>query len=136
MSFGDTIENLVLDAMIGSTQLLGVNTLWVGFSTATINDDASGLAEPTGNGYARAATINSTNIWAPAAAGIKRNAAVIAFPAATGSWGNVTDYALWRDATSTGVGALVGKAPLGLAKNITNGDTAQFGIGSLSISLT
>lgn len=136
MSFSDTVENIVLDAMIGSSQLLGVNTLWVGLSTAAINDDASGLAEPSGNGYARVATVNSTNMWAAAVAGVKRNAAIIAFPTATGSWGNISDYAIWRDATSNGVGALVGKGTLGLAKNVTNGDIPQFGIGSLSVALT
>lgn len=135
MSFGNTIENVVLDSMIGSTQLLGVNTLWVGLSTADPTDDASGLAEPSGNGYARAATVNSTNLWAAAASGVKRNAAAIAFPTATGSWGNVSHFALWRAATSTGIDAMVGKGSLGLAKNVTNGDTPQFGVGSLSISL-
>ena len=135
MSFGNTIENLVLDSMIGSTQLLSTNTLWVGLSTATINDDATGLAEPSGNGYARVATVNSTNLWAAAASGVKANAAAIAFPTATGSWGNVTAFAVWRAATSDGVGSLVGKGTLGLAKNVTNGDVPTFGVGSLSITL-
>ena len=135
MSFGNTIEDLVLNSMIGSTQLLAVNTLWVGLSTADPADDASGLAEPSGNGYARIATVNSTNQWAAAASGVKRNAAVMTFPAATGSWGNVTHVAIWRAATSTGVDALVAKGALGLAKNVTNGDTPQFGVGSLAVSL-
>jgi hypothetical protein len=135
MSFGNTIENTILDSMIGSTQLLGVNTLWIGLSTATIGDDASGLAEPSGNGYARIATVNSTNAWAAAASGVKRNAAAVAFPTATGSWGLVSDFAVWRAATSDGVDSLVGKGVLGLSKNVTNGDVPQFGVGSLSITL-
>lgn len=135
MSFGNTTENLVLDAMIGSTQLLGVNTLWVGLSTADPGDDAATLAEPSGNGYARVAAVNSTNAWNAAAAGVKRNAAAVTFPTATGSWGSVSHFAVWRATTSIGVDAMVGKGALGLAKNVTNGDVPSFGVGSLSISL-
>jgi len=135
MSFGNTIENEVLDSMIGSTQLLAVNTLWVGLSTADPLDDATGLAEPSGNAYARVAMVQSSNVWSPSASGVKRNAAAVTFPTATGSWGSVTHFALWRATTSTGVGALAGSGILGLAKNVTNGDTPQFGVGSLSVTL-
>jgi len=135
MSFGNTFENLVLDHNIGGPDYVRVNTLYVGLSTADPTDDASGLAEPSGNAYARIATVNSTNIWAAAAAGVKANAAALTFPTATGSWGNVTHFAVWTHVTSDQVGALLGSGALGLAKNITNGDTPQFGIGSLSITL-
>jgi len=135
MSFGNTYENNILDHIFGGPDYTRVATLWVGLSIADPLDDASGLSEPSGNGYARVAVVNSSNNWSAAAAGVKRNATAIAFPTATGSWGNVTHAALWAAATSTGVGALVGKGALGTAKNVTNGDTPQFGIGSLSFSL-
>ena len=135
MSLGNSYEDRILDSMIGSTQLTASNTLWIGLSTGTIADDASGLAEPSGNGYARVATVNSSNAWSASASGVKRNAAAITFPTATGSWGNVTDFAIWAAATSTGVGAMIAYGTLGTAKNITNGDAPSFGVGSLALSL-
>jgi len=135
MSFGNTYENNILDGLFGSGQITALSTMWIGLSTATLNEDASSLAEPSGNGYARVAVVNSTNIWSPAAAGVKRNAAAIAFPTATGSWGNCTDFAVWAAATSTGVGAYIGYGVLGTPKNVTNGDVPTFGVGSLSITL-
>jgi hypothetical protein len=135
MSLSDTYENRILDSMIGSTQLTGSNTLWIGLSTTDPLDTAAGLGEPVGNGYARLAVVNSTNMWGAAAAGIKANVSVFSMAAATGSWGNVGWFAIWTAATSTGVGALLGSGALGLAKNVTNGDNPQFGVGSLSVSL-
>jgi hypothetical protein len=135
MSFGNTFENNILDGLFGSTQIQAVTTMWIGLSTADPGEDASGLAEPSGNGYARVAMTNSTNNWSAAAAGVKRNSSVQSFPTATGSWGSVTHWTLWAAATSTGVGAYIGVGSLGIAKNITNGDTPLFGVGSISITL-
>lgn len=135
MSFGNTYENNILDHVFGGPDYTRVSTLWVGLSTADPGEDASTLAEPSGNAYARVAVVNSSNNWAAAAAGVKRNATVITFPTAIGSWGNVTYTTVWAAATSTGVGAFVGRGILGTAKNITNGDTPQYGVGSLSITL-
>lgn len=135
MSFGNTYENHILDGLFGSAQIAGVNTMWVGLSTADPGEDASTLAEPSGNAYARVAMVNSVNNWAVAAAGVKRNSSVQSFPTATGSWGSVGFWTLWSAATSTGVGAFIGVGSLGIAKNITNGDTPLFGVGSMSISL-
>jgi hypothetical protein len=92
MSASDYTENKILDHLTGKTSFTKPTT-YVGLSTADPTDDASGLAEPSGNGYARVETSGSD--WDAAASGATANAAEITFPEATGSWGTVTHFALF-----------------------------------------
>lgn len=133
--FGNTYENKLLDHVFGGATYTQVATLWVGLSTADPADDASGLAEPSGNGYARVAVVNSSNNWSAAASGVKRNASSLAFPTATGSWGLVTHQVVWDSPTSTGIANMVGAGALGVSINVTSGMLLVYGVGSLSISL-
>jgi len=135
MSLSNFSENQFLDAAMGSTAFLGVNTLWVGLSTADPGEDASGLAEPSGNGYARVAMVNSSNAWSAAASGVKRNAIAVTFPTATGSWGSVSHFAIWTNATSNGLNVLFGSGPLGASRNVISGDVPTMGVGSLSVTI-
>jgi hypothetical protein len=67
-SFSNYLENELLDHVFGAAAYSAPATLYVGLSTADPTDDDSGLAEPSGNGYARVAvTNNATNF--PAASG-------------------------------------------------------------------
>lgn len=63
-----------------------VTARYLGLSTANPRDDASGLEEPKGNGYARVAANLS---------------AATNFPKATGGWGRISHFALF-DAASGG----------------------------------
>ena len=54
-SFADYWENEILDHLFGKGSYTPP-TIYVGLSTADPTDNASGLAEPSGNSYARAAT--------------------------------------------------------------------------------
>jgi hypothetical protein len=129
MTFADYLENKVLDHILGKTAYT-MPTVYVGLSTADPLDDASGLAEPSGGGYARVATTGAT--WNAATAGSASNAVAITFPQATGSWGTVTHFALF-DAASAG--NMLASGALTTSKAVGSGDTVKFDVGQLSATL-
>lgn len=98
MSMSTYLANLDLDARYGSGTPA---TIYVALSTANPTAAGSGLAEPSGNGYARVAVTNNTTNFPAASAGSKSNGTEIAFATPTGSWGTVTHAALF-DASSGG----------------------------------
>jgi len=125
MSISDYWEDVLLDstAMYGSVK-------WVGLSTADPTDDASGLAEPSGNAYARV-EIPST-YWAAASGGSKANDTAITFPRATGSWGTITHVALFDSLTG---GNMLASGALSESLAVTSGIAPQFAIGNLVATL-
>ncbi len=133
--FTDATEVAVLDAMLGVANLgIFPNPVFLGLSTADPLDDGSGLAEPVGGSYARQSVPNDGPNW-PAASGdptSKANGATVAFPTATALWGVVTHWFL-ADAVSGG--SVLASAPLDTAKAIDDGDTAQFDVGTVVITL-
>ena len=128
-SFADYWENEILDHLF-SKGSYSPPTIYVGLSTADPTDDASGLAEPSGNSYARTATVGAD--WNVASGGTLDNANDITFPEASGSWGTITHFALF-DATSGG--NMLAHGSLSVSKSINSGDTAKFAAGDLDISL-
>jgi hypothetical protein len=129
MSFANYLENKVLDHITGKTSYTKP-TAYIGLSTANPTDDASGLAEPSGNGYARVTTSGSD--WAAAASGATSNAAAITFPEASGSWGTITHFAIF-DAASDG--NMLAYGALSSSETIDSGETPRFSIGELDITL-
>jgi hypothetical protein len=128
-SFSDYWENEILDHVFGKGDY-SPPTIYVGLSTAEPLDDGSGLAEPTGNGYARVQTQASD--WDAASAGSLNNTNDITFPEATGSWGTISHFALF-DAASAG--NMLAHGALSQSKSIGSGDTARFAAGDLDVSL-
>lgn len=129
MSFADYLENKILDHITGKTAYTKP-TAYIGLSTADPTDDASGLAEPSGNNYSRVTTSGSD--WSAASSGATSNATVLTFPEASGSWGTVTHFALF-DATSGG--NMLAYGELTSSQSITNGKIPRFSIGELDIAL-
>jgi hypothetical protein len=107
--------------------------LYVGLSTADPLDDASGNAEPGAGAYARVLC----NTWDSAAtstgAARTANAAEIAFPEATASWGTVTHWTIW-DASSGG--NMLWHGTLDTSRAVGTGDVPTFGIGDLDLSIS
>lgn len=135
MPFSNQLIHSILDQVMGGSGNVNPSTLWVGLSRADPGFDGSTNSEPSGNGYARVAVVNSGNVWAAAASRVKRNSAAITFPEATGSWGLVSDATLWTNATSDGASVFWGNAPLGTNKSIISGDTPNFPANSLSFTV-
>jgi hypothetical protein len=127
--FADYWENEILDHVFGKGSYTPP-TIHVALSTADPLDNASGLAEPTGNGYARVQT--SASDWNAAYGGSLDNAADVTFPEATGNWGTVTHFALFDAASG---GNMLAHGALGQSKAIGSGDTAKFAAGDLDVGL-
>jgi hypothetical protein len=109
-------------------------TVYLALCTADPTDAGTGAAmnEVADSGsYARVDA--SGNFGTAAAAGAISNDAAIEFPAATGSWGTVTHFAI-VDSGTHGAGNLLFSGALTASKAITSGDTPQFAIGELTIS--
>ena len=128
-SFADYWENEILDHIFGKGSYTPP-TIYVGLSTAAPADDGSGLAEPTGNAYARVLTLAAD--WNVASGGALDNANDITFSEATGSWGAMTHFALFDAATG---GNMLAHGALSASKAIGSGDVAKFAAGDLDVSL-
>jgi len=127
--FSDYWENKILDHVFGKGSYTPP-TIYVALSTADPLDDASGLSEPSGNGYARKQT--SASDWSPASGGSLNNAGDITFGAAAGSWGTITHFALFDAAAG---GNMLAHGALNQPKAIGSSNTAIFEAGDLDISL-
>ena len=128
-SFADYWENEILDHLFGKGSYTPP-TIYVGLSTADPADDATGLAEPSGNSYVRASTTGAD--WNVASGGTLDNANDITFPEASGSWGTITHFALFDAASG---GNILAHGSLSVSKSIGSGDTAKFAAGDLDVSL-
>ena len=128
-SFADYWENEILDHLFGKGSYTPP-AIYVGLSTADPTDDASGLAEPSGNSYARVATAGAD--WNVASGGTIDSANDISFPEASGSWGTLTHFALFDAASG---GNMLAHGSLSISKTISSGDTAKFAAGDLDVSL-
>ena len=128
-SFSDYLEDELLDHVFGKGSF-APPTIYVALSTADPLDSGSGLAEPSGNGYARVQTTGTD--WNAASGGAIDNANAITFNEATGSWGTITHFVL-MDAASGG--NLLVHGALSTSKSISSGDTVKFAAGDLDVLL-
>jgi len=128
-SFTNYWEDKILDHIFGKGNYTPP-TIYVGLSTADPLDDGSGLAEPSDNGYARVQT--SASDWNAASGGSLDNADEVTFARATGSWGNITHFALFDAATG---GNMLAHGSLSQSTAIDVLDIARFEPGDLDISL-
>jgi len=94
-SLSDFAENELLDHVCNGSYDPPA-TIYLALSTADPADDASGLSEPSGNGYTRKAIAFS----AAASRKVEQDGQV-AFDEATGAWGTITHWAV-MDADSAG----------------------------------
>jgi len=131
-TFGDFLEDELLDHVFGDASYSAPATLYVGLSTADPTDDGSGIAEPGGGSYARVAVTNNATNWPAASGGAKANGTAITFPQASASWGTVTHFII-MDATSGG--NMLAHAALDASKTVDSGDTLSFAVGELDITL-
>ena len=127
--FADHWENKILDHVFGKASYTPP-TIYLGLSTSNPLDDATGLAEPSGNGYARVQT--SAPDWSDASGGSLDNAHNMTFAEATGSWGTITHFVLFDAATG---GNMLAHGALSQPRAVSSSDTARFAAGDLSISL-
>ena len=126
MSFSDYLEGKIVGHVFGGTAYTAPTTIYVGLSTANPDEDASGLAEPTGNGYTRKAVTWSTS------GSTATNNGAIEFDTATASWGTITHIGLFDAATS---GNMIAYAALSASKAIDTNDIFRIPDGDLDVSI-
>jgi hypothetical protein len=128
-SFSNYWENEILDHLFDKGTY-APPTIYVALSTADPGEDGSGLDEPEGGGYARAATQPSD--WNSATSGLIDNAQAIEFNPATGNWGTMTHFALFDAATG---GNLLAHGSLTQPETVNASDNALFPPSDLQVTL-
>ena len=103
-------------------------TVYLGLSTANPTDDGSGLAEPSGNGYARQAIT-----FGAASARRVTQSTTVTFPQASGAWGTITHWAVFDAASS---GNMLAHGALVEGKQIVGGNTPSIASGEVWIEVT
>ena len=140
-SKSDYLEKKILDLVLGATAFTAPATVYIALSTAAYSDAATGASMnevPTAGstGYLRVTLTNNATNW-PAATGTnpatKANGVAIIFPTATASWGTVNSFYIC-DAATVGTGNVLYGGDLTVPKAVGSGDTASFGIGTLTVT--
>lgn len=90
--------------------------------------EAGGGTEVTGGSYAR---VDSKGKWAVPAAGSVSTNAVVTYPTATVDWGTVVGFAVM---TALSGGSMLMWGTLTASKTVSNGDTASFASGALTLT--
>jgi hypothetical protein len=103
---------------------------FVALSTANPLADGSGLAEPVGNNYSRVSTEASD--WSEVSSFATENLADVEFPAASGSWGTLTHFAIF-DASTNGNLLFFGTLSEGIA--VGEDQAPLFYVGNLVCSM-
>ena len=136
MSFGDFLENEILDHVFGGAAYTAPGTLYFAASSSDPGDDGSTGTFPSGGSYARVAMTNNLTNFPAASGGAKSNGVAIEWPVATADWlsgANLTHVAIY-DASSGG--NFLGRGAIAVPKAILNGDQLVIPIGDLDITLT
>lgn len=131
-SFGNFLENELLDHVWGAAAYTAPGTLYIALSTTNPGEDGSTITEPAVGSYARKGVANNLTNWPAAVGGSKSNGTDITFVTATASWGVISHMAIFDAASG---GNMLAHAALTSSKTIDNGDTVIFEAGNLTITL-
>lgn len=130
-ALGATLRNNLLNLAFGGIAYTRPSTVYAALYTAPPSAGGGGT-EVSGGAYARVSVANNGTNFPSASSGSKSNGAQISFPTATGSWGTVTDAALF-DAASGGNLLLYGT--LSASRSIAAGNTFRFAASAFTPSL-
>ena len=132
MSFSDYWENLIIKHIF-NIESGATHDLYVGLSSHDPLDDASGVSEPPGKGYARVKTSlpggTSWQFTDILTGTTVQNGADITFPEATVDWGTLAYFALFNG--KNGGSSLCAFGSLNTATLIEAGDLIKFATGQL-----
>jgi hypothetical protein len=127
-ALSDYAEKLLLDWMMTNGSVTRPTAWYVAlFTTAT--DDASGGTEVSGNGYSRQTVTFGA---ATSGSGTASNTDAPTFTAAGGNWGTITHIAIHDAATG---GNRLWHGAMAASKTIEDGDSLQFAIGNIDLTI-
>ena len=125
MSLTNTFETTVLTWLLTASSATRPTAWYIGLFTAPPTDSGGGT-EVSGVSYVRkAVTFTVTGDTAS-------NNAAVEWPVAGGSWGTITDLAIFDAVTG---GNMIGYATLTAAKTIATGDVFRIPLGDLDVTL-
>lgn len=127
-ALSDHAENLLLNFLMTSGTATRPTAWYIGLFTAAPND-AGGGTEVTGNGYSR-----QTVSWdtASGTGGTTSNSTAETFTASGGDWGTITHIGIFDASTS---GNLLWHGSLTASKTINDGDSLEFAIGAIDLTI-
>lgn len=127
-ALSDYAEKLLLDWLMTTGSATRPTAWYVALYTAAPSDSGGGT-EVSGNGYARqSVTFNA----ASTPAGTTDNSGAVTFTASGGNWGTITHIGIF-DALTTG--NLLWHGSMTASKIIADGDTLEFAIGNIDLTL-
>lgn len=125
-SFSDYTEDAVLDHVFRNVALTSPTTVYLALYTVTPSD-AGGGTEVTGGGYARQAIT-----FGAASGGSMSNSAAVSLTASGAAFGDVVAIGIHDALTAGNLLAWDGIT----TATVGDGDTINFGIGNITITLT
>lgn len=127
-ALSDYSEKLLLDWLMTTGSATRPTAWYVGLFTAAPSDSGGGT-EVSGNGYSR-----QTVAFAAASSpgGTTSNTGAVSFTASGGSWGTITHIGIFDASTS---GNLLWHGGLTASKTIGDGDTLEFAIGNIDLTV-
>lgn len=127
-ALSDYAEKLLLDWMMTNGSATRPTAWYVALYTAAPSDSGGGT-EVSGSGYARQAV---TFDAASTPGGTTSNTGAVSFTAAGGSWGTISHIGI-HDALSSG--NLLWHGSMTASKTIADGDTLEFAIGNIDLTI-
>lgn len=127
-ALSDHAEKLILDWMMTAGAATRPTAWYVALYTAAPSDSGGGT-ELSGSGYARESV---TFAAATSGTGTTSNTGAVVFTADGGDWGSVTHMGI-HDAVSGG--NLLWHGSLAAAKTVADGDTLEFAVGNIDLTV-
>jgi hypothetical protein len=125
MSLTNTFETITLTWLLTASSATRPTAWYIGLFTVAPTD-AGGGTEVSGTGYVREAVAFTVT------GDTASNSAAVEWPVAGGSWGTITDLAIFDAVTA---GNMIGYATLTSAKTIATGDVFRIPLGDLDVTL-
>lgn len=127
-ALSDYAEKLLLDWMMTTGSATRPTVWYVALYTVAPSDSGGGT-EVSGSGYSRKTV---TFAAASSPGGTTSNTNTVTFTAAGGNWGTITHCGIFDALTS---GNLLWHGALTASKLINDGDTLQFAIGDMDLTI-
>jgi hypothetical protein len=143
----DEWEVKLLKHIFGHTKLDIPSNLYLGLHSGTPTESSPSTGELSGSGYSRYHLVDNVHTLLNSSNNSQMhtrfgfgtndnltNDSAIDFPEATGSWGTVTHYSVWDDATATTAAncLMIGALSSGVA--VTTGDQFRIAVGEFDLN--
>lgn len=127
-ALSDYSEKLLLDWMMTTGSATRPTAWYVALYTAAPSDSGGGT-EVSGSGYSRQSVAFAA---ASTPGGTTSNTGAVSFTASGGSWGTITHIGIHDASTS---GNLLWHGGLTTSKTVGDGDTIEFAIGNIDLTI-